>query len=65
VPAGSNTPSPSSTTANNGPAPVAPETQRVGQALPGGSDSTPDHAILLMSITKDELQAAPEFRAAR
>jgi sporulation protein YlmC with PRC-barrel domain len=65
VPEGSNNSSPSNTAANNGPAPVAPETQRVGQALPGGSGSTPNHAILLMSITKDELQAAPEFRAAR
>ena len=45
--------------------PAAPETQRMGQASAGGSGSTPDHAILLMSITKDELQAAPEFRAAR
>jgi sporulation protein YlmC with PRC-barrel domain len=65
VPAGSDNPSPSDTATNNAPAPVAPETQRVEQAPPGGSGSTPKHAILRMSITKDELQAAPEFRAAR
>jgi sporulation protein YlmC with PRC-barrel domain len=64
VPSGSNNPFPSSPAANNGPAPATPETQRVGQSPPGGSGSTPNHAILLMSITKDELQAAPEFRAA-
>ena len=64
-PAGSNNPSPSNTAVNNVPAPAAPETQRMGQAPPGVSGSTPDHAILLMSITKDELQAAPEFRAVR
>ena len=65
LPAGSNNPSPSNTVADNAAAPAAPETQRMGQAPPGGSGSTPDHAILLMSITKDELQAAPEFRATR
>ena len=51
VPAGSTNPSPSSTAANNAPVSAAPETQRVGQSPPGGSGSTPDHAILLMSIT--------------
>jgi hypothetical protein len=65
VPLGSNNPSPSNTTANNVPAPAAPETQRVGQSRPSGSGSSPNHAILLMSITKDELRAAPEFRATR
>ncbi len=65
VPAGSNNPSPSKRAANNVPAPAAPETQRMEQAPPGGSGSSPNHAILLMSITKDELQAAPEFGAPR
>jgi sporulation protein YlmC with PRC-barrel domain len=65
VPAGSNNPSPTSPAANNAPAPVTPETQRVGQSRPSGSGSSPNHAILLMSITKDELQAAAEFRATR
>ena len=65
LPARSTNPSPSHTAASNALTPAAPETQSMGQAPPGGSGSAPDHAILLMSITKDELQAAPEFRAAR
>jgi sporulation protein YlmC with PRC-barrel domain len=62
VPASPNNPSPSNLAANNPPAPGAP---RAGQAVAGGGGSTPDHAILLMSITKDELRTVPEFRALR
>jgi sporulation protein YlmC with PRC-barrel domain len=40
--------------------PAAPTTP-----APAGSRSTPDHAILMMSVTKDELRTAPEFRATR
>jgi hypothetical protein len=65
VPAGSSGPAASNMAANNASAPVAPETPRMGQAAPAGSGSPPDHAILMMSITKDELQAAPEFRYSR
>jgi sporulation protein YlmC with PRC-barrel domain len=63
VPAGSNSPAASNMAANNASAPVAPETPSMGQAATAKSGSTPDHAILLMSITKDELRTAPEFRA--
>jgi sporulation protein YlmC with PRC-barrel domain len=40
--------------------PAAPNT-----SAPAGSGSTPDHAVLMMSVTKDELRTAPEFRATR
>jgi hypothetical protein len=46
-------------------APVAPESPSMGQAATAKSGSTPDHAILQMSITKDELRTAPEFSAPR
>jgi sporulation protein YlmC with PRC-barrel domain len=65
LPAGSNNPSPSHTAASNALTPAAPETQSMGQAPAGVSGSAPDHAVFLMSITKDELQAAPELRATR
>jgi len=65
VPAGSNNPAASNMAANNASAPVAPESPSMGQAATAKSGSTPDHAILLMSITKDELRTAPEFRAPR
>jgi sporulation protein YlmC with PRC-barrel domain len=32
---------------------------------PAGSGSTADHAVLMLSVTKDELRTAPEFRATR
>jgi sporulation protein YlmC with PRC-barrel domain len=64
VPAGSNSPAASNMAANNASAPVTPET-RMGQAATIKSGSPPDHAVLLMSITKDELRTAPEFRSAR
>jgi sporulation protein YlmC with PRC-barrel domain len=65
VPAGSNSPAASNMAANNASAPVAPESPSMGQAATAKSGSTPDHAILLMSITKDELRMAPEFRTPR
>jgi sporulation protein YlmC with PRC-barrel domain len=65
VPAGSNSPAASNMAANNATAPVAPESPSMGQAATAKSGSPPDHAILLMSITKDELRTAPEFRAPR
>lgn len=65
VPAGSNSPAASNTTGNNAPAPGQPEVPGTGQTTSAGSQSTPDHAILMMSITRDELRTAPEFRAPR
>jgi sporulation protein YlmC with PRC-barrel domain len=41
----------------------APAASGAGQADAGVSGSTPTHAVLMMSITKDELRTAPEFRA--
>jgi sporulation protein YlmC with PRC-barrel domain len=65
VPAGSNSPAASNMAANNASAPVAPESPSMGQAATAKSGSAPDHAILLMSITKDDLRTAPEFRVTR
>jgi sporulation protein YlmC with PRC-barrel domain len=58
VPAGSNSPA-----APNTPAPGTSGALGLGQAPPAGSGSTPNHAVLMMSVTKDELRTAPEFRA--
>jgi sporulation protein YlmC with PRC-barrel domain len=65
VPAGSNSPGPSAMATNNASVPAAPGAPGAGQAVAGASGSTPDHAVLLMSVTKDELRTAPEFRAPR
>jgi sporulation protein YlmC with PRC-barrel domain len=65
VPAGSNSPATSNATGNNAPPPGQPEVLGTGQSAPVGGHPTPDHAILMMSITRDELQTAPEFRAPR
>jgi sporulation protein YlmC with PRC-barrel domain len=65
VPAGPNPPATSNLAANNAPALGTPGASGTGQATPATSGSTPDHAVLMMSITKDELRAAPEFRARR
>jgi hypothetical protein len=50
---------------SNAPAPGTFGASGMGQAEPAGSGSTPAHAVLLMSITKDELRTAPEFRVTR
>jgi sporulation protein YlmC with PRC-barrel domain len=51
----------------NAASPNAPNT--TGAAAPASqndaSRSAPDHAVLTMNMTKDQLQAAPEFRYAR
>jgi sporulation protein YlmC with PRC-barrel domain len=60
VPTGSNNPGPPAMAANNAAAPAA---SGAGQAAAAGSGSTPNHAVLMMSVTKDELRTAPEFRA--
>lgn len=65
VPAGPNAPATSNMAANNAPTLCTPGASGTGQAAPARSGSTPTHAVLLMSITKDELRAAPEFRARR
>jgi sporulation protein YlmC with PRC-barrel domain len=65
VPTGPNGPATSNMAANNASAPAAPGAPGVGQAAAGASGSTPDHAVLLMSVTKDELRAAPEFKPSR
>ena len=65
VPAGSNSPAALSGAGNNAPAPGQPGAPGIGQPAPAGGHPTPNHAILRMSITRDELQTAPEFRAPR
>jgi sporulation protein YlmC with PRC-barrel domain len=60
APAVSNSPAAPTT-----PAIGTPGGQGMGQAAPAGSGSTPDHAVLMMSVTKDELRTAPEFRTTR
>jgi sporulation protein YlmC with PRC-barrel domain len=60
APVGSNTPA-----APNTPAPGTSAALGLGQAPPAGSGSAPDHAVLMMSVTKDELRTAPEFRTTR
>ncbi|ANY84514.1 hypothetical protein BB934_40710 (plasmid) [Microvirga ossetica] len=55
VPAGSNSPGPSAMVTNNIPASAAPEAS-------GKRGSTPNHAILMMSVTKDDLRTVPEFK---
>jgi sporulation protein YlmC with PRC-barrel domain len=65
MPAGPNSPATSTMAANNASAPTVSGAPGAGQTPAGVSGSTPDHAVLLMSITKDELKTAPEFRAPR
>jgi hypothetical protein len=57
VPASPNSPATSNMAANN--APVRDTPGVLGQAAAARSGSAPNHAILMMSITKDELRAAP------
>lgn len=63
VPSGPNSPTNSNVDPSNESAPAAPGA--LGQAAPARSGSSPNHAVLMMSITKDELQVVPEFRHAR
>jgi sporulation protein YlmC with PRC-barrel domain len=65
VPAGSTNPAASNSAANNTPTPGTPGASGTAQAAAAGNNSTPDHAVLLMSVTKDELRKAPEFRTTR
>ena len=58
VPAGSNSPGRSAMVTNNTPTSAAPEAS-------GKRGSTPNHAILMTSVTKDDLRTAPEFKRAR
>jgi sporulation protein YlmC with PRC-barrel domain len=60
VPAGRDGPATSNMAGKNASAPAA---SGAGQAAAAGSGSTPNHAVLMMSVTKDELRTAPEFRA--
>ena len=60
VPAGSNSPA-----APNTPASGTPVASGLGQAPPAGSGSTPNHAVLMMGVTRNELRTAPEFRTTR
>jgi sporulation protein YlmC with PRC-barrel domain len=60
VPASPDSPTTSNMAVKNASAPAA---SGAGQADAGVSGSTPTHAVLMMSITKDELRTAPEFRA--
>jgi sporulation protein YlmC with PRC-barrel domain len=63
VPAAPNSAVAPNTAANNAPVPGAPGA--LGQAAHTRNGLPPNHGILLMSVTKDELRAAPEFRDAR
>jgi sporulation protein YlmC with PRC-barrel domain len=65
VPAGSNSPATLNATGNNAPAPGQPGAPATEQTAPAVGHPTPNHAILMMSITRDELRTAPEFRAHR
>ncbi len=65
APTGPTSPATSNMAANNTPAPVAPGGLGTAQAAAAGNNSTPDHAVLLMNVTKDELRKAPEFRTTR
>lgn len=66
VPMSPKTPAPSNMATNSASAPrAAPGSSEMEQAAVVRSGSTPDHAVLMMSITKEELRAAPEFRARR
>jgi sporulation protein YlmC with PRC-barrel domain len=60
VPALSGNPASSNITSNNAPAPSAPGV--LGQAPKTRGSTTPNHAILMMSITKDDLRKVSEFR---
>ena len=62
VPAGRDGPATSNMAGKNA---FAPAASGAGQAAAAGSGSTPNHAVLMMSVTKDELRTAPEFRATR
>jgi sporulation protein YlmC with PRC-barrel domain len=50
---------------NNSPAPGLSGALGTEQAVVAGSGSTPNHAVLMMSVTKDELRTAPDFRTTR
>ena len=65
VPAGSNRAGPSAMATNNTPASAAPEASGAGQAAAAKRGSTANHAVLMMSVTKDDLRTAPEFKRAR
>jgi sporulation protein YlmC with PRC-barrel domain len=65
APAGSNSPAVLNGAGNNAPAPGRSGAPGIGQPAPAGGHPTPNYAILRMSITRDELQTAPEFRAPR
>jgi hypothetical protein len=63
VPVSPNAPAASDKSPNDTSA--APESRGMAQAANAGGGSTPDHAVLMMTITKDELRMAPEFRTPR
>jgi hypothetical protein len=63
VPAGANSPANANSASSNEPAPSIPGA--LAQADTAKSGSPPNHAVLMMSITREELQRAPEFRHAR
>jgi sporulation protein YlmC with PRC-barrel domain len=65
VPAGPTGAATSNVVPNNRPAPGSSGALGTGQAVAVGSGSTPNHAVLMMSVTKDELRTAPEFRITR
>jgi hypothetical protein len=65
VPSGPNSPATLNAAGSNTPAPDTPGASGIGQTAPAGGGRTPNHAILMMSVTKDELRTASEFRTTR
>ncbi|QRM28312.1 PRC-barrel domain-containing protein [Microvirga sp. VF16] len=65
VPADSNAPAALNMAPNNALASGTPGVSGMGRMGAAKSGPIPDHAVLLMSIIKDELRTAPEFRAPR
>jgi sporulation protein YlmC with PRC-barrel domain len=65
VPAVPNSPATLNAAGSNAPAVGTPGVPGIGPTARAGGSPTPDHAVLIMSVTKDELQKAPEFRAPR
>jgi hypothetical protein len=49
----------------NAPASGTSGVSGIGEAGAAKSGPIPDHAVLMMSVTKDELRTTPEFRHAR
>ncbi len=65
MPAGPTSAATSNAAPSNAPAPGIPGASGTAQVATTGSSSTPNHAVLMMNVTKDELRSAPGFRYPR